>query len=313
MSDIERAYQGMPAALHPRRTGAPVPRHKRIIKDVYHAVLDSALAQGTVEALIRVLPEPRVALTRYEIAVPGLPAGLEGLRALHVSDLHLRPGSELAWQIPDLVAGVPHDLLLYTGDFIDTDDGIDDIARLLARMPRSDEAYAVLGNHDYLPLGRFQGANDVARLRATLTEAGVRMLDNTARPVLGGELFIAGVDDPATKRDDLDRAMASVPDGACCLLLAHSPDIVLRLGGHRPGLILSGHTHGGQIRLPFIGPLVTMSKLPRDQVMGLATFKGVPTFVTRGIGYSGLNLRLGCPPEVALLTLRSALASEQAA
>jgi predicted MPP superfamily phosphohydrolase len=121
------------------------------------------------------------------------------------------------------------------------------------------------------------------------------------------------VDDPATGRDDVSRAMHGVPPGTCCLLLAHSPDIVLRLGPYRPGLILAGHTHGGQIRLPLIGPVITMSKVPRQLTMGLHQYAGVPTFVTRGIGYSGLNLRLGCPAEVALLTLRSPLAAERAA
>lgn len=284
-----------------------------LVKDLYHVALDSAPAQLGVAALQRILPDPHIELTHYDIAVPGLPRGLTGLRVLHISDLHLRPGSELALELPELAASVPHDLALYTGDFIDDDDGIAPVAELLARMPRVDAAYAVLGNHDYMPLGRAYGRNDVRRLRAALDGIGIEMLDNTARPVCGGELFIVGVDDPATKRDDLRQAMSAVPSGACNLLLAHSPDIVLRLGVYRPGLILSGHTHGGQVRLPLIGPLITMSKLPRNLVMGLHEHRGVPTFVTRGIGYSGLNIRLGCPAEVALITLRSPLAAECAA
>ncbi len=285
----------------------------RFAKGVYHALIDSPPSRLGVAALQHILPPPHIELTCYDVVVPRLPAGLDGLRVLHVSDLHLRPGSELARELPDLVAGVPHDLALYTGDFIDTDDGISEVAALLARMPRADDAYAVLGNHDHKPLGRYHGDNDVAALRAALTGVGLTVLDNAARPVLGGELFVVGVDDPATDQDNLDRAMAGVPEGACSLLLAHSPDIVLRLGAHRPGLILAGHTHGGQIRLPLLGPLITMSGLPRDAVMGLRAHQGVPTFVTRGIGYSGLNLRLGCPAEVALLTLRSPLAVERAA
>ncbi len=288
-------------------------RLRRFVKGIYHGLIDSPPAQLGVTMLQQILPPPRIELTRYDIVVPRLPTGLDGLRVLHVSDLHLRPGSELAYQLPDLVAGVPHDLALYTGDFIDTDEGIPDVAALLARMPRAGGAYAVLGNHDHRPLGRYDGTNDVAALRSALTGVGLTVLTNAARPILGGELFIVGVDDPATEQDDLDRAMAGVPEGACTLLLAHSPDIVLRLGAHRPGLILSGHTHGGQIRLPVLGPLITMSGLPRAAVMGLREHHGVPTFVTRGIGYSGLNLRLGCPAEVALLTLRSPLAVSRAA
>ena len=283
-----------------------------IVKDLYHAALDSPPAQLGVTVLQRLLPAPHIGLTHYDVVVPGLPHGLTGLRVLHVSDLHLRSGSELALELPDVAAQAPHDLALYTGDFIDDDEGIAPVAELLARMPRVD-AYTVLGNHDYRPLGRGYGRNDVPRLRAALHGAGIEVLENTARPVCGGELFIAGVDDPATHRDDLRQAMSAVPHGACCLLLAHSPDIVRRLGEYRPGLILSGHTHGGQVRLPLIGPLITMSGLPRGQIMGLHEHHGVPTFTTRGIGYSGLNIRLRCPAEVALITLRSPLAAEVAA
>jgi predicted MPP superfamily phosphohydrolase len=282
-------------------------------KTVYHALIDSAPAHIAVAAMARALPPPHVALTHYEVVVPGLPPGLEGLRVLHVSDLHLRPGSELAWQLPEVAAAAPHDLAVYTGDFIDDDDGIAPVGTLLARMPRVAGAYAVLGNHDHRPRGRAHGRNDVGRLQTELAAAGLEVLTNTARPICGGELVLAGVDDPATGRDDLSRAMQGVSPGACCLLLAHSPDIVLRLGPYRPGLILAGHTHGGQIRLPLIGPLITMSKAPRRLTMGLHQYAGVPTFITRGIGYSGLNLRLSCPAEVALLTLRSSLAAERAA
>src|SRR5207248_10730781 len=113
--------------------------------------------------------------------------------------------------------------------------------------------------------------------------------------------------------DNPERAMAGVPATACCLLLAHSPDVALHLGPRRPDLILAGHTHGGQVRLPLVGPLVTRSRLPRRLAMGLHRYRGVALFVSRGIGYSGLNLRLPCPAEVALLTLRASTAGARAA
>jgi predicted MPP superfamily phosphohydrolase len=284
-----------------------------LLKAALDFAIDSPPAQWAVHGLVRLLPEPHLAVTYQDVVVPGLPRGLEGLRILHVSDLHLAPGSELACELPDVAARLPHDLVLYTGDFIDADAGIAPVAALLGRMPRVEGAYAVLGNHDYRPYGRVRGANDVSALRHALSGAGLEVLTNAARPVCGSEFFVAGVDDPATYHDDLDRALGGVPAGACCLLLAHTPDIVLRLRGHRPNLILAGHTHGGQIRLPLLGPLVTMSRLPRDKIMGLQEFDGIPLFVTRGIGYSGLDIRIGCPPEVALLTLRSPLAAERVA
>ncbi len=283
-----------------------VPVHRtRLARRVYHGMIDSLPAQAGVSLLKRVLPPPHVGLTHHDVIVPGLPRRLDGLRVLHISDLHLRPGSELADELPDVVAAVPHDLMLYTGDFIDDDDGIEPVREVLQRMPRTAPAYAVLGNHDYWPLGRAHGRNDVKRLCQMLTDCGLEVLRNTSRPVCGGDLYLVGVDDPPTKHDDVDQAMAAVPAAACTIMLVHTPDMALRLGAHRPNLMLSGHTHGGQIRLPLVGPVITMSSLPRRKVMGLWTNDGRPVFVTRGIGYSGLNIRLGCPAEAAVLTLRA--------
>jgi len=285
---------------------------RRVSIAVARAIVDSRVTRSSVKMLGRVLPPPRVSLTRYEIVLPRLPRGLDGLRVLHLSDLHLHPGSELALQVPELIADVSYDVVCYTGDFINIDADIPAVAALLARMPRGVPAYAVLGNHDYVPFGRDRGANDVRRLRDVLTGAGLTVLTNKARQVYterGDDLYVVGVDDPATRRDDLADAMAGVPEDACALALAHSPDVVLRMGARRPDLILAGHTHGGQIRLPRIGALMTLSALPKPLAMGLGAYEGVPLFVSRGIGYSTLNLRVGAPPEVALLTLRSQGAS----
>jgi predicted MPP superfamily phosphohydrolase len=272
---------------------------------IARAVADHTLTRAGITLLKHVLPPPRVHLTQYQIAVPRLPRDLDGLRVLHLSDLHVHPGSDLAWQVPDLVAGVPHDLLCYTGDFIDVDDDIAPLATLLERLPHGAQTYAVLGNHDYIPFGRSRGANDAQRLRAVLAAAGITTLANEARPLYGGALYVVGVDDPASGRDDIEQAVADVPGESCTLVLAHSPDVALRLKAHRPGLILAGHTHGGQIRLARLGPLLTLSDLPRHLAMGVGMYRGVPLFVSRGIGYSGLHIRIGSPAEVALLTLHA--------
>ena len=105
------------------------------------------------------------------------------------------------------------------------------------------------------------------RLRDVLTAAGVQVPANTARVVHGGRLAIAGVDDPASAR-------AHVPATACCLPLAHTPDVALHLGTRRPALILAGHTHGGQVRRPLVGAFVTRSRLPRRLAMGQHRYRG---------------------------------------
>lgn len=299
---------GADTSDRPRDVGKPgdIDSRDSAVKAVARVVSDNTMVRAGVVLLKRLMPPERVHLTRYDVFVPRLPRHLDGLRVLHLSDLHVHPGSDLAWQVPKLAAAEPHDLVCYTGDFIDVDDDIPALSTLLARMPPTAESYAVLGNHDYIPFGRTRGTNDVRRLRAVLSDAGITVLANEAHAVRRGGLYVAGVDDPATRRDDCAVAMADVPDESCTLLLAHSPDVALRLGAHRPDLILAGHTHGGQIRLSRIGPLLTLSEMPRHLAMGLGIYRDVPIFVSRGVGYSGLNIRIGSPAEVALLTLRSA-------
>ena len=213
--EIERGVRGVESAngllVHSRRAVSLTGMD--LLKAALDVAIDSPPAQWAVNGLVRLLPAPHLVVTYQDVVVPGLPRGLEGLRILHVSDLHLAPGSELACELPDVAAGLPHDLAFYTGDFIDADAGIAPVAALLARMPRVEGAYAVLGNHDYRPYGRVSGANDVSALRHALSGAGLEILTNAARPVCGGELFVAGVNDPATDHDDLDRALGGVPDG----------------------------------------------------------------------------------------------------
>ena len=237
--------------------------------------IESKLVRYSVALMTRVLPTPEVELVHYEVEVAGLPSSRDGLRIVQVSDLHMHSSADLATQIPSLLADVEYDAIVYTGDFIDLDEDLPCLEALLARLPRRAPAYAVLGNHDHLSFGKEGCANNVTRLKSLLTAAGIEVLSNTARPLPGGGVVIAGVDDPATRRDNLDKALRGVPEGTCCLLLAHSPDIALRLRKHRPNLILSGHTHGGQVRLPWYGPVLTMSKIPRRLAMGLHYYAGV--------------------------------------
>lgn len=274
-------------------------------KELYHTVVDSASARLLVMLLKSMLPEPHIGITLLEVFMHGLPERLDGLRVLHISDLHFRAGSSLALELPEIAASLPHDVVLYTGDFIDRDGDIEPVGRLLRRMPPA-ESYAVFGNHDHYPLGRFGKRNDISRLEGVLADCGILILNNRSQRVRRGGMTIVGVDDPATCRDNIERAIEGVPDDEATILLAHSPDIVRHLGPYRPGLVLAGHTHGGQIRVPAIGPLMTMSRLPRHLIMGLHDYEGIPVFVSRGIGYSGLDIRLWCPSEIALITVRTA-------
>ena len=289
--------------------------HARTVLGSAAALVARRPVRVGVSILKAILPADRLVVTRRTIGVANLPSSLAGLRVLHMSDWHWHPGSELARLLPALAAQLTYDVAMYTGDFIDDDDGIVPIGAILERMPRARASFAVMGNHDYLRDRSANTAasrtryNDIQRLRAMLARRGITVLDNAAQPLGSERFYIAGVDDYTTGHADLDAAMRATQlalgtlPGTATVLLSHNPDIVLDLGAWRPGLILAGHTHGGQIRLPGVGAVVTHSALPRRHAMGLTRYHDVPLFVTRGIGYSGVDLRLGCAPEVALLTL----------
>lgn len=262
---------------------------------------------GASRLLSRLFPR-RPELTRDVLRIDGLPRQLDGLRLLHLTDLHVRDASGPNAWLPDIASSVTYDLAVYTGDFIDGDEGLEPLRALLSAMPAGVPSYAVLGNHDYWALTEEPTRNDTGRLERMLTGLGIAILSNSAAPACDGRLYVAGVDDPVTGLDDIAAAMATVPPDAPCILLAHSPDIVLRLGGHKPTLVLAGHTHGGQIRLPILGPILTATSLPRRLAMGYHVHQGTPLFVNRGVGYSGYDIRVLCPSQIALLELRAAAA-----
>jgi predicted MPP superfamily phosphohydrolase len=150
--------------------------------------------------------------------------------------------------------------------------------------------------------------NDVPAMHAALAQAGIRPLVNRAVPVSIGSrdpngLWIAGVDDPTEGKPDLAAALADVPAGAALILLAHNPDTWLEPEVERADLILSGHTHGGQIRLPLLGAAHTQgTHLTRRQAAGWFRRGQTRMFVTRGLGES-IPLRFGVPPQAALIRL----------
>ena len=153
--------------------------------------------------------------------------------------------------------------------------------------------------------GEPSGVNDVPRLRHELERRGMRVLHNCAiRLQTGGiDLFLAGVDDLQEGHPDLVAALADVDDSAPLLLLSHNPDILQAPAAHRADLILAGHTHGGQIVLPFLGPAHTQTDiLSRADASGHVYLGDTQLYISRGLG-EGIPLRFGAPPHITLLTL----------
>jgi predicted MPP superfamily phosphohydrolase len=244
------------------------------------------------------------------IAITNLPTPFNGYRIVQLSDIHLDEYTEPFFleHIVRKVNALAPDLVLITGDFITHGSltfiagghALHRCAEILTTLT-APLRYAVLGNHDV-------SYNATAVIRALATH-GTPVLVNQYLPIErnGTRLWLCGVEDPGTGHPDLDLSVPAKPDGPV-LLMAHEPDYADDVIAHPRGplvdLMLAGHSHGGQIRLPFLGPLI-LPPMAEKYPEGLYRFKQMQLYVNRGLGTVGLPFRLNCPPEITVLTLQS--------
>ncbi len=243
-----------------------------------------------------------VEVTELDIPIAGLPQAFDGYRILHISDLHANAFLPVAGVRDRLARGasLSYDLVACTGDLSgETVSMAEGVAQALAELPARDGVFVVLGNHDI-----WVGEEGVT---AALARAGVTALMNASTSISrnGDRLYLAGVNDSSyTGKADLGAALAGAPKEGVVVLLSHAPGIVRDERAGRAALILSGHTHGGQVALPVIGPLYVPSRLGRRYAAGLHRIGGSWLFINRGLGEIAPPIRVNCPPEIALLTLR---------
>lgn len=235
-----------------------------------------------------------VDLVEREIELERLPAAWDGLRILHLSDLHLwgRPGREYFETVLQLCRERPCDLLVLTGDLIDSDEHYEWL-RLFAGYPCA-AALAIRGNHD----ARY----DAGRVARELVALGFHFVGGQSREmtVRGETLLVAGNEAPWLP------PVPEVPphrEGAFRLALVHSPDQFAWAARHQFDLVLAGHNHGGQIRVPGFGPIFVPSKTGRRYDTGLYRLGDSVLHVSRGLGGT-FPVRYFCRPEATWLTLR---------
>jgi predicted MPP superfamily phosphohydrolase len=253
----------------------------------------------------------RVALRLAAVPSPALGAALDDARVLHVSDLHVRRAGYRERRLVELAAAAAPDLIAVTGDLVEppgrgTPVELDPALAVMRRLGEIAPTVAVLGNND-LADPRKGETVDTERLVAALGGAGIVVLRNAAALVTfrgrrtTSEVYIVGVDDNFTHRDDLYAAVGGVPSDVPTMLLAHSPDVVADWDVSRFALVLAGHTHGGQIRLPLVGALETQTRVPR-YVEGLYRLPwGNWLHVSGGVGTSEVHVRFLTPPNATLL------------
>ena len=243
------------------------------------------------------------------LTLPGWPRFARPLRIAFLSDFHVGSHTGDVERLAAIVAeasALSPDLALFGGDFVNmipfgggrVPPHV--IARLLGALNAPLGRLAVLGNHD-----RNYGPGEITE---ALRREGVTMLDAAVpHPVAfdGGEIDVLGIHDARMDQPQSRKMLAALTPQRPCLVLAHDPYWFTHLPAG-PHLMLAGHTHGGQICLPLIGPLRNASRAPMRWTHGLVEEDGKRMFVTSGIGCSGLPLRIGCPPEYLMLEVNGA-------
>jgi len=242
---------------------------------------------------------------RVKIPISNLPAALEGFRIVQISDIHHNhypfTTIELVNRAVQMANELRPDLIVLTGDFVWHEvEPIFELIPALAHLNAKYGVYLGLGNHEY-----WTDANVVSR---AIEQERLPLLVNQGVPISVGKstLYLASLDDGWSGKPDLASAMADWSEDAITVLLMHEPDLAPRYApDQRIHLQLSGHSHGGQVRLPFYGPLI-LPYLSWKFPMGLYYVDSMWLYTNRGLGTTNVPLRVNCAPEITELTLVNA-------
>jgi predicted MPP superfamily phosphohydrolase len=250
-----------------------------------------------------------VELTKVTLKLPHLPEAFSGLRLAQVSDFHLggwMTGEHLD-ELLSLVMDQSPDLVALTGDYVlaqrhmfHIQEALDQLSASLKKLAGRFLTLGILGNHDY----RYNGP----AVKEVLVQAGVTFLANSVFSLerSGQRLHFAGVDDVYEGQDNLDAVLGVLPRGECSVLLVHEPDFAdASAATGQFDLQISGHSHGGQVVLPFVGA-PNLPVLGSKYWWGLYKVGNMLEYTNRGVGMTPPNIRLNCRPEITMFTLESA-------
>ena len=254
---------------------------------------------GRLPAWGRLTVGEQLAVDRLTLPFRGLHPALEGFRIVQLSDFHLYPYTQIAFlrQVVEQAVGLQPDLLVLTGDYVTLDaEAIDELAPVLSQLNARYGVYAVLGNHDLWTNRRI--------VEAGFAHERLPVLINQHVPIsLGQATFhLAGLDDGWSGQADLQATLDGVPFGEPTVLLVHEPDLLTSMCSPRVVLQLSGHSHGGQVRIRGKKPQI-LPYLGRKYEKGLYRINDTWLYTNRGLGYTSLPVRINCPPEITEITL----------
>lgn len=256
-------------------------------------------------AVYSIIVEPNFMIKTNVISLKfqKLPKAFDGYKIVQISDLHfgifhLPIRNDL---VINIISKIRPNLIVITGDLVSNIGSAKDAIRFIKRLTFISNVVIVFGNWDHI--------SGFTSYKETLQKLSkVFVLENSHIVVTKNDerIYIIGVDDPHLGFDNLTKALSKVPNQAFKILLAHSPQIIDKAKG-KVDLILTGHTHGGQVVIPLIGPLfVPLPSKYRKYVAGLFEIQGTYLYVNRGIGTNILPIRFNCPPEITVIILRKA-------
>jgi predicted MPP superfamily phosphohydrolase len=239
-----------------------------------------------------------IEIRRNALEFDKLPAAFENFTILHLSDLHVDISEGAMRHLLGIVSDLEYDICVLTGDyrgktygpFQECLAGVNEL-----RVQLKGPLYGVLGNHDSI------------HMAPSLEAMGIRMLFNECETIARGDdqIYLAGIDDAHFYRtDDIEKAAKRIPQGAFSILLSHTPEVYDSAASAGFDVMLSGHTHGGQLCLPGGVPIKLEASLPRAMGAGAWHYAGMTGYTSVGVGTSLLPVRLNCPPEITLHTLR---------
>ncbi len=242
------------------------------------------------------------------------------LSILHLSDIHFRGNDKALGVFFEKLGAETYDFVFITGDIFDCPEGVTGAA-FFRKLKAKHGIYAVFGNHDYYNYrswdlvlhynpgqGRPHDPQPTEIFEKALRDAGVRLLKNETIELnaAGTSILIHGLDDPITGRANVRQAMLNFKPSKLNILLTHSIDVFLDIGENEIDLSFSGHSHGGQVCFPVIGPVFTHTLLGRQYAQGVKILKGAACSISRGVGTSRFyQIRLLCAPEAVALNVTS--------
>jgi predicted MPP superfamily phosphohydrolase len=240
----------------------------------------------------------RIIVRRNELRFAALPSLFDGYTILHISDMHVEMSKAAMQHLTELVDGMQYDLCVLTGDYRGKTFGpfeaaLEGVASVRSHL--KPPIYGVLGNHDTI------------QMVPALEAMGIRMLLNECEVITRGDqrIHLAGIDDAHFFRvDNIEKAASQIPKEEFSILLSHTPEVYRQAAHANFSLMLSGHTHGGQLCLPGSIPIKLEAVLPRRMGAGAWHYHNMSGYTSVGAGSSVLAVRLNCPPEITLHCLR---------